>query len=389
MDDPTSYSGDGEAIDSFFGLVRRGERWDKGNLVKLLPVSLLPVLMYRVCGKPVFVPAPESWRELLRAYMQADLVVSKPGGFLYSSGRGLSLLISIHTLALALLADKPLYLMPQSIGPLSCSGEQFLLKRVLKRARLVMAREPASFRLLKSWHLPPDALILLPDLAFSYPGAPASSAMDWLREHGIEPESASPLLGMTVINWEAQNPEFARQTRYEEACAAAARLFIETYGGKVILFPQVRGPSQSHDDRVPARRIGYQLSDVESSVFLIEEPVAPDLLKALYGRMSLFVGTRMHSSIFALSQRVPVVAIGYQPKTVGILQMLGLDRWNLDIDRVTEKRLTQLLTELWEARGAVRDHLDRMIPTLEQQTREVGARVAADFRVKEGDSEPT
>ena len=250
-----------------------------------------------------------------------------------------------------------------------------------------MVREPASFRLLKTWDLPPDALILLPDPAFSYLGAPVSSAMNWLREHGIEPERASPLLGMTVINWEAQNPEFARQNRYEEACAAAARLFIEAYGGKVILFPQVHGPSRSHDDRVPARRIGQQLSDVESSVFLIEEPVAPDLLKALYGRMNLFVGTRMHSNIFALSQRVPVVAIGYQPKTVGILQML--DRWNLDIDRVTEKRLTQMLAELWETRGAIRKHLDRVIPTLEQQTREIGARVAADFRVKEGDSEPT
>ena len=43
----------------------------------------------------------------------------------------------------------------------------------------------------------------------------------------------------------------------------------------------------------------------------------------------------MHSNIFALSETVPVIAIGYLHKTRGIASMLGMDRWVLDIQTIT------------------------------------------------------
>jgi colanic acid/amylovoran biosynthesis protein len=250
-----------------------------------------------------------------------------------------------------------------------------------------MVREPISLRQLKAWGLPNDSCHLLPDPAFSYRSAPDSSAREWLRTHGIDPEDNVPLLGMTVINWEAQNPLFERQARYEAACAETARLFVERYRGRIVLFPQVLGPLPSQDDRVPARRIADRLSEFGSSVLLIEEPISPDLLKSIYGLMSLFIGTRMHSNIFALSEGVPVVAIGYQPKTLGILEMLGLDKWAIGIHKVTPQSLAKKLTDLWEQQEDVRAHLQRVIPTLVEQASRGGAIIAADFARQEDASE--
>ena len=310
MDDPGSHSGQGRAVRSFFGWVRKEGAWRVGNLAWLVPASLVSFLTYRLFGKALFVLTPAGLRAVVQAYVQADIVVSKPGGFLYSSGRGVTFLVSIYTMLAAWLAGKPLYMYPQSIGPLARQWERVLLRWMLERMRIVMVREPISLGELQSLGLSGKRCHLLPDLAFAFPGAPASSAKKWLQAQGIQAAGDKPLLGMTVIQWGAQNPRFTRQAEYEAACARAARFFVEQYGGQVVLFPQVWGPSASQDDRVAARRVAGRLADLDRAVFMIEDPLSPDLLKAVYGLTDLFVGTRMHSNIFCLAEGVPVVAIG-------------------------------------------------------------------------------
>ena len=88
----------------------------------------------------------------------------------------------------------------------------------------------------------------------------------------------------------------------------------------------------------------------------------------------------MHSNIFALSMGVPVIAIGYQYKTRGIMQMAGLEDWVTDIQKVTPELLTEKLNALMTHRHQLQQHLDQIIPMLVQQSRQAGARIAADFR---------
>jgi colanic acid/amylovoran biosynthesis protein len=306
--------------------------------------------------------------------------VSKPGGFLYSSGLGLTLLISVFILAMAWIAGKPYYVFPQSIGPLARPWECWLLRWILGKARVVMVREKASLDLLKRCRFTHPRLHLLPDIAFAFEGAPFGEAEAWLRSLGIDPEKDRPLLGLTVIHWGAQNPGFTRQSEYEAACTEAVHLFLENHGGRVILFPQVYGPTVAHDDRVPSRRIATQLAGLGNAVTMVEQPLTPSLLKSVYGRMDVFIGTRMHSNIFALSEGVPCLAIGYMHKTRGIAEMAGMSEWVLDIDDVTSGALIEKLEELWQVRQAVRQALCKILPSLAEQARQAGRLVASDFQ---------
>ena len=381
MDDPESHTGPGIALPSFFTWVRKSRGWYPGRLLWLLPGTLFPIITWRILGKANFILTPGAWHTLLNEYLNADMVVSKPGGFIYSSGKGVSLIIALYHMILALIAGKPVYMLPQSIGPLKQSWEYRLLKSVLRRLRIVMVREPISLQLLDSFQVPDIQAQLLPDMAFSFNNAPLTDAQQWIREHvhkGEEP--GAPLLGMTTVNWQAQDPNFQFQERYEQACVAAARSFIMQWQGKVILFPQVWGPLKSQDDRVAARRIAAQLTDLSPAVILVENPMPSELLKSVYGLMTAFIGTRMHSNIFALSMGVPVIAIGYQYKTRGIMQMAGLEDWVTDIQKVTPELLTEKLNALMTHRHQLQQHLDQIIPMLVQQSRQAGARIAADFR---------
>lgn len=328
---------------------------------------------------------PAALRSLLDAYFTTDMVVSKPGGFLYSSGMGLVYLISIYSMAFAIFMKKPFYIFPQSIGPIRHWWERSLLKWLVSKARIVMAREEISYQLLTSIAGSSNHIQLLPDPAFACPKASEEAAIEWLNQHNIYIDSGRPLLGVTVVNWMAENPGFKYQERYEAAIAAATRDFINRTNGTAIFYTQVWGPSYSQDDRVPSKRITARLQDVAKHVIHIQDITSPPMLKAIYGCMDIFLGTRMHSNIFALSQEVPVMAIGYQPKTEGILRMLNLDRWMMPIEDVDESTLPKLLSSLFEQRDAVASSISTQLPAIIEKASQPGRIVAQDFqKLKQG-----
>jgi colanic acid/amylovoran biosynthesis protein len=278
------------------------------------------------------------------------------------------------------MAGKPFYIYPQSFGPLGRRWEGSLLRWILGKARIVMVRESASMQLLQeTLQFQHPRLYLLPDIAFAFHGAMVPAAESWLCDHGIDISSERPLLGLTTINWGAQNRNFFKQAEYENACAGAIRYFVSQLSGKVILFPQVTGPSENSDDRIPACRIISKLADISDSILLVEQQLSPDLIKTLYGQMDVFIGTRMHSNIFALSEGVPIIAIGYMHKTQGIAAMIGLDRWVLDIREIDQDILISKLAELWKERETLKAQIVRAIPALIEQTNQAGILCAEDF----------
>jgi colanic acid/amylovoran biosynthesis protein len=385
FDDPAHGLEDELVVGSLFHWVKPSgkggkSKWRFLRLLGLLPGTLLPLVSWKITGKPIWGLTPAALRPLLHAYFTTDLVVSKPGGFLYSSGKGLVFLISIYSMAFAIFTKKPFYIFPQSIGPIQQWWERSLLKWLVSKARIVMAREEISYQLLTSIAGSSNRFQLLPDPAFACPEASAEAAIEWLNQHDIDVDSGRPLLGVTVVNWMAENPRFQYQDRYEAAIAAAARDFINQTNGMAIFFTQVWGPSYSQDDRIPSKRIITRLQDVAKDVIHIQDVTSPPLLKAIYGCMDVFLGTRMHSNIFALSQGVPVIAIGYQPKTKGILRMLNLDRWMLPIQDVDESTLPKLLSSLFEQRDAVANSISIKLPAIIEKANLPGRIVAQDFQ---------
>jgi colanic acid/amylovoran biosynthesis protein len=385
--DPQSYSGPEPALESIITWFKSTDaegnpHWHFPALVVLPALALLVTLGHRFFGKLWLWMLPKRCRPIMHALLNADLVVCTAGGYLYSSGGwGLTLLLHLFTMAIPLLGKKPLYLLPQSIGPLRRPWESWLLRRVLDHARLIMVRDPQSQRLLQAAKITSPAVRHLPDLAFAIPQAPSEEAARWLRENGgCDPTEGRRCLGITVIHWEAQNPAFRKQERYETALASAARHFIIHHCGEVFFFTQVLGPTPDQDDAIPTRRVIQRLSDLSDKVHLIPPPPSPELTKAVYGQMDIFIASRMHSAIFSLSSGVPTLLIAYQPKTLGLAQMLDLTPWAMPIDCVSPTILVNRLDDLWEARETIRQELQNRIPRLVRQAKRAGALLADDYR---------
>ena len=357
------------AVGSFTHWAKRGGReqtgWAWGNLLRLAWGSWRK-------GKG----GERSWSPLLHAYAEADLVASCPGNFLYSSGAiGLPFLLAVYSMAYAVWLGKPLVMLPQTVGPLRRWWEKRLVGWLVRHAQLVFVRDAFSLELVRglvdtaaSAHVH-----LVPDIAFAFPTPPLAPAERLLTQYGIQ----RPCLGVTLINWGAQKRLFGGQAGYEAAVAQVIRAFVAQTGGQVVLFSQVQGPKASDDDRIPAQRVYEAVGDLDGCVVFITEGVNAHTLKAAYGQMDLFLGSRLHSCIFALTMGVPVVAIQYQPKTRGIMEMAGLGEWVVPIEQVAAEpdHLTHLLLAGWQARAALRHQIAKTLPVLVAQATAVATQI--------------
>lgn len=320
-------------------------------------------------------------RGLLAHYAAADLVVSCPGNIFASTGKaGLPVLLSAVTVAIGAAMGKPLYVLPQSVGPLTKGWQRRLVGWLYRGARVVMVREPVSLRFAQSLGIPAARLHLVPDLAYAYPAAGERDVAPALlaRVSGLP----RPIVGVTAINRLLSAVDAVVWDAYERGLAEGLAAFAVAQRGSIVFFPQVTGPAEREDDRIAARRIAARIAHIAPSVAVLslEEKLAPAELKALYARVDLFVGTRMHSVIFATSAGVPTVCVEYLSKTRGLAEMMGLDRWVLDLREVTGSRLRERLDALWDARDAARADLLRQLPSMTDAARRAGALIRSDLR---------
>ncbi|GAB4204407.1 MAG: polysaccharide pyruvyl transferase family protein [Roseiflexaceae bacterium] len=325
-------------------------RWQR---LLLLAAVLLAALVCRL-GLPLpgWLPGQRQLG-LLRAYAEADLVLACGGGYLYAPGphEGIAGVFNLTLLGclLAALIDRPLVLLPQSIGPLHDQQQRRAVQLVLRHARLTIVRERQSLRLLEQLGCAGRAL-LAPDLAFGMDSAQGDEAARLLARWLPSDPAPAFLAGMTALNWSGQSYSFDRQAQYEAALLGGIDA-ITAQGGVVVLFPQCTGPSNAEDDRLVSTRLYKQARDPQR-VVLLDEPLEPGLLQAAYGHMDYFIGTRMHSVILALNAGVPALAIGYLHKTSGMLEVLGLEARCLDIATISAAQLV-------DAFAALRAHPDQ------------------------------
>lgn len=317
------------------------------------------------------------WRQLLEQYAAANVVVSCPGNIFASTGKvGLPLVQAAITVGIALLMGKPLYVLPQSVGPLRKRWQRALVGWLYRRARVVMVREPVSLRTAQGLGIQSTRLHLVPDLAYAFPAAPASEIAPHLLE--VLSGLPRPLVGVTVINRLISSVGPDVWDHYEQGMAQGLSRFVGAHGGSVVFFPQVTGPTEREDDRIAARRI-RSLLPAHIPVLVLEDQLPPGVLKALYAQADLFVGTRMHSVIFATSVGVPTLCIEYLHKTRGLAEMMHLDQWRLTIQEITGTRLTEALDALWCTRDEVGEQLLRELPQMRDLVHRASELIRSDY----------
>jgi len=254
---------------------------------------------------------PKSQQKAIHALRGADVVVSCPGGYLEDSN--FSYVTNCIQLLLASRKGSKVILAPQSIGPVRGSLGKWLIGTVVKQATLVYARDEDSIECIKNIYngYCPSHVFRAGDMALWHIG-------DANAPQPVCPiPDVKPVIGLSIIDWNfpsSTNPQVLKKRYLSELATIVKR--VTAAGGICVCVNQV-----SWD-----LHIASQLKKLVPPASLIideEEHTASSLRKMISG-FSGFVGSRLHSCIFALLEDIPVIALAYLPKTAGIFGDLGL-----------------------------------------------------------------
>ncbi len=343
--------GDYKVIPSFNRLYQNKYKSDLINNIVNLLNSIKLIVIFRV-EKSIFKLRirtnpflSTALKEKLIEYREADIIFAIGGGYLLTNSklRILDRIIGRASLHITCLEfyfskayNKPLVLLHQSIGPFLVNEDTKQVVRYLRKADLIVVRENYSYTFLKKNGI--VRTLLKPDLAFSF----NMSGISYFSKPDVY--SYNYRVGITA----RQSLKKLDQTKYENELAKFIKFFLEKKKEAVFYFmPQVIYSDRQDNDLVVAKRIysiiGKQFQD---RCFCLDIDFSPQDLKATIGDCNLFIGTRMHSNIFALSNFVKTIAIAYEYKTTGIMEMLGLQNYTTTAEELNANFLVETLEKI-------------------------------------------
>ena len=100
---------------------------------------------------------------------------------------------------------------------------------------------------------------------------------------------------------------------------------------------------------------------------LILSEYTPEELKGIIGQFDLFVSTRMHPLIHAISMHVPAVAVDYTFKVMELMRMVGQDRQVCHIRAVNFNELVLKIDATYSARNKIKRDLITRVKVMQKR----------------------
>ncbi|HKU18912.1 MAG TPA: polysaccharide pyruvyl transferase family protein [Candidatus Saccharimonadales bacterium] len=305
---------------------------------------------------------PATLQSFVDDIQAADLVIACGGGYLRTASKSLTDVLLLKITCLNFLAakrlGKPVYLYSQSIGPVHGRWQRAILRRTLNQVDIIEPREDVSQAYLAALDVQ-NMVTPTADPVFLL-GGQGSFPFEL-----VQPHPRRLHVGITVRRWFQTASEL---NAYIHAVAQTIDHLIKRHDAEVWYVPQVIAGSFGDDDRLIARQVRQAVTRKDRFT-VIEADLHPFQMIGLCGHMDAFIGTRMHSNIFALINEVPVVAIEYEHKTKGIMRGLGLEQLTIPIHEVTAASLIEHVELLLARRTYFQRLIHKHLPAQISQSR--------------------
>lgn len=260
---------------------------------------------------------------------------------------------------MALDADVPLILLPQTYGPFRSARSRRIAKHILKNCTLAFARDINSLDQIKSLlgaDYDEQKFRLGVDMAF---GLPAVNQPGDIR---------TEVAGINVSGLLWNNPEEARgrfnlKADYRASLVKLCRYILNTSDLDILLVPHVTPSGGRESDLVASHALQEMLpNSIQARVKIETEAQTPAALKGVIANTSWFAGARMHATIAALSSAVPVANMAYSRKALGVFGCCGAASHVYDMRELNTADLTQNLIEDFESRRQHKKLLRSQLP---------------------------
>jgi polysaccharide pyruvyl transferase WcaK-like protein len=247
-------------------------------------------------------PARAGWEDNGPALVAgADLVISQGGGFLHEGYRPWSRIDALLKAA----AVRPLVLLGQTVGPMSLAFARRSMRSLLRSARLVVVRDPASRRHVLELGAPSAAVHLGTDLALALvpPGDDGRTVAD---TRTTRDEPVSVVVAGDPLPDDCGDGD-VRVALASSLVGAAVRAFPDA---RLRVWSSAQGVPGLSDDHIAAARAVDRLPAADRErVELVTGHVDAHQMLDLSRRSAGMLSMRLHPALLAAAQGTPTVLL--------------------------------------------------------------------------------
>ena len=274
----------------------------------------------------------------------------------------------------ALASGRPLFLLPQTLGPFRSEDARAKAATILRRARGVWVRDARSETTLQEMlgddfdparhRRGPDMAVLLPKRR---PAALPAEIVEIL-----DPSHPYPVAGLNVsgLLWQKDaeaTTQFGLTASHRNQIEAIARTILQSSPPmKLLLVPHVMRPKgdPESDHEAALALAGRLVKDFPNRVLVLGQDYRAEELKWILSQLDWFAGARMHATIGAFSSGVPTLGLGYSDKAAGVFDECGLDDAVADLRVLDVPALIEATKVSLARRLDTRHTLSRAVPTI-------------------------
>ena len=272
---------------------------------------------------------------------------------------------------------------PQTYGPYKSPLARLLARYLLRRSRVVIARDTDSRQLARKLLGQGREVWLSPDVAFALEAVnPGRIELDPpLPNSQLSTPNSQPVVGLNVSGLMfnggyTRDNMFGLKLDYPAFLPALAKALLSEHTGELWLVPHTYGrrPGSVEDDPAACRQVRSALPpELQKRVRIVAAEYDCHQLKYIIGQCDFFIGSRMHACIAALSQGVPSVGVAYSKKFAGVFDSVGMREWVVDARQASNEEALARILELFRSRHDV-------VSALRQRSQEARARLPEIFQ---------
>ena len=317
-----------------------------------------------------------------KAIRQADAILDVSAGDSFTDLYGQPRFQTIVLPKLiALEAGRPLVLLPQTSGPVQSEQSRETASRIVRRATMAWARDTDGFIALKELlgnQFDPLRHRCGVDMAFALPTImPGNLPADQTNWFSPAERNQREVIGFNISGLIYNQPEsavkqFGLQANYRDLVNTFLNWLLETTNVRIVLIPHVMAPTGNPESDYDAcRQVVSQLAaEFRDRVAICSPDYSPSELKWVIAQTKWFAGTRMHSTIAALSSGVPTASVSYSLKTRGVYESCGHDHQVFELRHLGNDQILHSLQESFLRRNEDRQLLSTRIPAVVQRARQ-------------------
>lgn len=321
--------------------------------------------------------------KMLRAYAQADLVIDE-AGISFSDSRGWILnTYAFACAAVPLLMGTPVVKYSQAFGTLDQAYNRFLASLVLPKMKLVIARGRLSYAYLRAAGIR-NNVVCRADGAFRMPPAPK------VEERVKERCKKEGLCHMVALSVSSVVERRCKKAGIDYCQVMAAFLaYLTGRGYQVWMFAnaaRIHSKKPRNNDLMTGDAIARAYRRMErgktkdqhtgnNKLIWEHREMDAEELRAMIAQCECLVASRFHAMVFALSEQVPVMLIGWSHKYEEVMEQFGLSAYASDYAGLSLQGLVRdfehFVNSQQQIRRSIKEHLPAVRKSSDKNMRDI------------------